>query len=236
MPTDPLLPAGSRYGPRGGWRGAAAPPRHALRFVREPSQAASCAESQHWGCGGRSSSLRRRPRPATSSARSRLAPGSVIEPTDVALVPIHLPPEVSVTVFGNGDDVVGNLVVGAVHAGQLLTRGDVGSPGFASDRREGYAISVELDRSRALNGLLTAGEQVDVVATDHVPPTGAAVVATGAFVLDVDGLSDTEHLSNTITVTLQVPDRVAAVSVAAAADAGVITLIRAWGASNPVGS
>ena len=235
MPTDPLLPAGRDAVPAAAGASRRAAPARASIRPRAIAGGILCgvAALGLWWAFEQSAAA---PETSYFVARSRLAPGSVIEPTDVALVPIHLPPEVSVTVFGNGDDVVGNLVVGAVHAGQLLTRGDVGSPGFASDRREGYAISVELDRSRALNGLLTAGEQVDVVATDHVPPTGAAVVATGAFVLDVDGLSDTEHLSNTITVTLQVPDRVAAVSVAAAADAGVITLIRAWGASNPVGS
>ncbi|WP_423922068.1 SAF domain-containing protein [Candidatus Poriferisodalis sp.] len=235
MPTDSLLPTGREAVPAASRASRRAAPAHASIRPRVIAGCILCGAAALglWWAFEQSAAA---PETSYFVARNRLAPGSVIEPTDVALVPIQLPPEVSATVFGDGDDVVGNLVVGAVHAGQLLTRGDVGSLGFASDRREGYAISVELDRSRALNGLLTAGEQVDVVATDRVPPNGAAVVATGALVLDVDGLSGTEHLSNTITVTLQVSERVAAVSVAAAADAGAITLIRAWGASNPVGS
>lgn len=176
--------------------------------------------------------------PATSYvvARTRLAPGRVIEPADVALVAIRLPAEVEATVFGDGDDVVGNLVVEAVHAGELLTRGDVGSRRSTAGPDAGYAISVELDRPGALNGLIAVGEQVDVVVTGHnladaAGPDTAGLAAADAVVLDVDGLSGTEHPSDTVTVTLQVPDRAAAISVAAAADAGTITLIRPWGGS-----
>lgn len=167
-------------------------------------------------------------------ARTRLAPGKVIETADVALVSIRLPAEVSATVFGDGDDVVGNLVVEAIHAGELLARGDIGSPQPGTGGEAGYAISVELDRPGALNGLISAGERVDVVVTDRNLPEAAGVVAADALVLDVDDLSDNERLSDTITVTLQVHDRAAAVSVAAAADVSAITLIRAWGASPQV--
>ena len=179
-------------------------------------------------------------------ARTRLAPGRVIESADVALVSIHLPAEVSATVFDDGDDVVGSLVVEAIHTGELLTRGDIGSQQSTSGRDAGYAISVELDRPGALNGLIAAGDRVDVIAADRsVPnaagpgtagPNTAGIVAADALILDVDDLSGTEHRSETITVTLQVSDRAAAVSVAAAADVGAIALIRAWGALPPVSS
>lgn len=174
-------------------------------------------------------------------ARTRLAPGRVIESADVALVSIHLPAEISATVFDDGDDVVGSLVVEAIHAGELLTRGDIGSQQSTSGRDAGYAISVELDRPGALNGLIAAGDRVDVIATDRSVPNAAGpgtagIVAADALILDVDDLSSTEHRSETITVTLQVSDRAAAVSVAAAADVGAIALIRAWGSLPPVSS
>jgi len=171
-------------------------------------------------------------------ARARLAPGKVIEPADVALVSIRLPAEIEATVFGEGDgnDVVGSVVLEAVHAGELLTRGDIGSRRSTAGRDAGYAVAVELDRPAALNGLVAAGERVDVVVTDRNLADGAdpdtpGLVAADAVVLDVDDDAGTEHLSDTITVTLQVHDRSAAVSVAAAADAGAITLIRPWGTS-----
>ena len=173
-------------------------------------------------------------------ARTRLAPGKVIEPADVALVSIRLPAEIEATVFGEGDgnDVVGSVVLEAIHAGELLTRGDIGSRRSTAGRDAGYAVAVELDRPAALNGLIAAGERVDVVVTDRNLADGAdpdtpGLVAADALVLDVDD-AGTGQLSGTVTVTLQVHDRSAAVSVAAAADAGSITLIRPWGASPQV--
>ncbi|WP_419915519.1 SAF domain-containing protein [Candidatus Poriferisodalis sp.] len=171
-------------------------------------------------------------------ARTRLAPGRVIEPADVALVSIRLPAEIEATVFGEGDgnDVVGSVVLEAIHAGELLARGDVGSRRSTAGRDAGYAVAVELDRPGALNGLIAAGDRVDAVVTDRslAVTTGSqapGLVAAGAIVLDVDDLAGTGQLSDTITVTLQVRDRAAAVALAAGADAGAITLIRPWGAS-----
>lgn len=177
-------------------------------------------------------------------ARTRLAPGRVIKSADVALVSIRLPAEVSATVFGHGDGVVGGLVVDAIHAGELLTRGDIGSHQSIRDRDAGYAIAIELDRPRALNGLIAAGDRVDVISTDRSLPDAAgpategtaSLAAADALVLDVDDVLGVEHLSDTITVTLQVHDRAAAVSVAAAADVGAITLIRPWEALPRVSS
>ncbi len=108
-------------------------------------------------------------------ARARLAPGKVIEAADVALVSIRLPAEIEATVFGEGDgsDVVGSVVLEAVHAGELLTRGDIGSRRSTAGRDAGYAVAVELDRPAALNGLIAAGERVDVAVTDRNLADGA---------------------------------------------------------------
>lgn len=174
-------------------------------------------------------------------ARTRLAPGRVIEPADVALVSIRLPAEIEATVFGEGDgnDVVGSVVLEAIHAGELLARGDVGPRRSTAGRDAGYAVAVELDRPGALNGLIAAGERVDVVVTGRnlvasVASHASGLVAADALVLDVDDFAGAGQPSGTVTVTLQVHDRAAAVSVAAAADAGAITLIRPWGASPQV--
>ena len=174
-------------------------------------------------------------------ARTRLAPGRVIEPADVALVSIRLPAEIEATVFGegDGDDVVGSVVLEAIHAGELLARGDVGPRRSTAGRDAGYAVAVELDRPGALNGLIAAGERVDVVVTgSNLVATAAShassLVAGDALVLDVDDFAGAGQPSGTVTVTLQVHDRAAAVSVATAADAGSITLIRPWGASPQV--
>lgn len=175
-------------------------------------------------------------------ARTRLAPGRVIEPADVAWVSIRLPAEVEATVFGesDGNDVVGSLVLEAIHAGELLARGDIGSRRSIAGEDAGYAVAVELDRPGALNGLIAAGERVDVVVTDRslaatADPHTPGLVTADALVLDVDDLAGAPQPSDTVTVTLKVRDRAAAVEVAAAADAGAITLIRPWGTSTQVG-
>ncbi len=175
-------------------------------------------------------------------ARTRLAPGRVIESADVALVSIRLPAEIDATVFGesDGNDVVGSVVLEAIHPGELLTRGDVGSRRSTAGRDSGYAVAVELDRPGALNGLIAVGERVDIIVTgrvlaDSAGPDTPGLVVADALVLDVDDGAGTGQPSGTVTVTLQVRDRSAAVSVAGAADAGAITLIRPWGTS-PQGS
>ena len=229
MPADPLSPAERRSLPPAAPASRAVGARSALR-PRLVAGGVLCgvAALGLWWAFEQSAAA---PETSYAVARTRLAPGRVIEPADVALVPIRLPAEVDATVFGGGDEVVGSLVIEAVHAGELLTRGDIGPRTAAAGLDAGYAISVELDRPGALNGLITAGERVDVVVTDRSRPDAAAVAAAGALVLDVDGLSGTAHPSDTVTVTLQVRDRAAAVAVAAAADVGAITLIRPWGAS-----
>ena len=135
--------------------------------------------------------------------------------------------------------MVGSVVLEAIHAGELLARGDVGPRRSTAGRDAGYAVAVELDRPGALNGLIAAGERVDVVVTgSNLVATAAShassLVAADALVLDVDDFAGAGQPSGTVTVTLQVHDRAAAVSVAAAADAGSITLIRPWGASPQV--
>lgn len=169
------------------------------------------------------------PETSFAIARTQLAPGVIVESDDIALVPIRLPAEVAATVFDHHDDVVGGLVVSAVHPGQLLARGDVTSPHLARRSQGGYAIAIELDRPRALNGLLAPGERVDVVATGNPGSLETMVVTSDATVLDIDDRSDERHPAATVTVTLQVPDLAVATKLAAAADAAAVTLIRTWG-------
>ena len=229
MPPDPLLPTDGRSRPLGSAAARHAGSARAPLRPRLITGGALCSVAA-LGLWWAFEQAAAEPETRFAVARTRLAPGRVIEAADVAMVSIRLPAEVEATVFGDGDDVVGSLVVEAVHAGELLTQGDIGAPQPVAGRDGSYAISVELDRPQALNGLLAVGERVDVVVSGHLRTDGAAVVASDTLVLDVDDPSGAEHVSDTVVVTLQVPDRAGAVSVAAAADAGAITLIRAWGA------
>jgi hypothetical protein len=90
-------------------------------------------------------------------------------------------------------------------------------------------MSFPIDRSRALDGELVAGDTVDVVAADA--RTGEArYVATGAEVLRVAGTSrGALGGDDTMTVTLAVdPDT--ALTIATALHGNDLTLVRATGA------
>lgn len=227
MPADPLLPADHRSIPPGAPARRSPGPSHSARRQRAVVGSALCAVTALglWWAFERSAAT-----PDTSYvvARTRLAPGRVIEPGDVALVSIRLPAEVEATVFGVGGEVIGHVVTDAADAGELLTRGDVRARHAVPGRDAGFAVAVEMHRPQALNGLLAAGEQVDVVDLGSPGAAAASVVAAEALVLDVGDLSGAEHVADTITVTLHVRDRATAVAVAAASDAGALTLIRPW--------
>ena len=228
MSQEPLLAAGHRTGMHAGEpRSGASATRRAIRMrVVAGTTLCSVAALGLWWAFEESAA---EPETYFAIARTQLAPGVIVDADDIALVPIRLPAEVSATVFDSHDDLIGGLVVSTVHPGQLLARSNVTSPHLALRRQGGYAVAVELDRPRALNGLLAPGERVDVVATGRSGSISAMVVASDARVLDVDDRSAERHPAASVTVTLQVPDLAVATELAAAADAGAITLIRTWG-------
>ncbi len=232
MPPDPLLPTDHRGLPPpsvAGHRSRSAPPWARPQVIVGSVLCGAAALGLWWTFEQTAAE------PTTSYvvARTRLAPGKVIEATDVAMVPMHLPAEVAASVFSEGDSVVGNVVVQAIHAGEIVTQGDIGSRQAVTDRVAGYAISIELNRPAALNGLISAGERVDVVVTNADLADGHLLGAADALILDVDDRFGSERLSGAITVTLQVQDRATAMSLASAAEFNAVTLIRPWGMPPP---
>ena len=161
-------------------------------------------------------------------ARSPLIPGNAVETGDIGSIPIRLPDEVAATAVSERAEVLGGVVVRAVHVGELLSSDDVVQPDVAATRLRGYTIAVELDRARALNGSLVPGERVDVIAIDRDDPGGGSVIAPGAAVFAVAGASDVGALSGALTVTLHVAKVSEATAVAAAADENALTLARVW--------
>lgn len=161
-------------------------------------------------------------------ARAKLVPGQVVGAADIDAVSMRLPTEVARTVFEDPRTPLGTVVVAAVRAGELLTRGDVVESPAATTRLSGYSIAVELERARALNGVLAAGEYVDIFATDRGSPGDGIVVADGALVLDVATALSGSIAGGTLTVTLLVDDLEEAGAVVAAADEGAITLVKVW--------
>ncbi len=161
-------------------------------------------------------------------ARSPLIPGSAVEPGDIGPIPIRLPDEIAATAVSESAEVLGGIVVRAVHVGELLASTDVVGPDVAATRLRGFTLAVELDRARALNGNLVPGERVDVIAIDRDAPGGGSVIASDAAIFDVAEAGGVSTLGGALTVTLHVAKVSEATAVAAAADENALILARVW--------
>ena len=91
-----------------------------------------------------------------------VAPGHRLAASDLALVPMDLPPAQAATAYQDEGSLVGAVASGALTADSIVTRADVRtSPGYVAAAEFSFA----LDASHALGGSVQAGEFVDVVAT-----------------------------------------------------------------------
>jgi Flp pilus assembly protein CpaB len=152
-----------------------------------------------------------------------------VSDADVRVARVHADGGVLGTLFG-ADDVAGvrgHVVTDNVRAGELLARGSVRAVDAGAAAR---VMSFPLPSARAVGGKLASGDRVDVVAVEH-DSWRAGYVLTDASVVAVDG-HDSGPLggsSDDITVSLVVdPD--GAARLAAALEAGTVTLVRATGA------
>jgi Flp pilus assembly protein CpaB len=158
-----------------------------------------------------------------------LRAGAVVGTGDLGTARVRAGSATMATLFGASDlrSLRGRVIVGPVADGAPLLRSSLRPPGRPDARR---TMSFPLPRSRALGGRLVPGDRVDVVAVDR-EARRAAYAVTGAEVVAMDG-GDAGTLgggSDEITVTLTVTPPVAT-RIAAALDAGSVTLVRATGA------
>jgi Flp pilus assembly protein CpaB len=163
-------------------------------------------------------------------ASGDLAPGTVVRAADVRAVRIGADARVLETLVRARDAtrVVGRVVVHRVSAGAFLAAADTQARTAGSASR---SMSFALDRSRALDGRLAAGDRVDIVALDTRTGT-AEYVATNLEVLRVDGASGHGPLgvSDSVTITIAV-DADVALRVATALHGHDLTLVRSTGSS-----
>ncbi|MGH9031634.1 MAG: Flp pilus assembly protein CpaB [Acidimicrobiia bacterium] len=129
------------------------------------------------------------------------------------------------------DDVArldGAVTVEAVEAGELVSRTAVRPPAAPSGLR---AVSIPIDRARAVNGQLVRGDRVDVLLAAE---SEVAIVVAGAEVLDVSdpaGGTALGSVEEQFTVTLAVDARGAQLLTAAITD-GDLLLARSTGAES----
>ena len=129
------------------------------------------------------------------------------------------------------DDVArleGAIAVRAVGAGELISRSAVRPAAAPSGLR---AVSIPIDRARAVNDQLVAGDRVDVLLAAEAE---VAVVVAGAEVLDVSdpaGGAALGSVDEQFTVTLAVDARGSQLLTAAITD-GDLLLARSTGAES----
>lgn len=163
--------------------------------------------------------------PGRVVTRRAVAPGDVIGPADLELVPSDGPGG-GAHLFGSVDDVAGAVALAPLDPGDLVQRSAVrpADPEAPGD----HQVSFPVDRSGAVGGRLQLGERVDVVATygTGIDATTRRV-ARGALVVAADATDD--RLGTALVVTLAVPDPDDALRVTHAANAGAIALVRTDG-------
>jgi len=124
-------------------------------------------------------------------------------------------------------ELVGQLATRSIANGEPILESDL----LSVDNRDGLrAMSIPIEKSRAVSGQLARGDLVDIVL---VQDGVATYIATGVEVLDVPS-SDTNALgaqtgySPTVAV-----DATEALRIAAALDTGEVHIIRSTGAAIP---
>jgi Flp pilus assembly protein CpaB len=163
-------------------------------------------------------------------AGRNLASGTVVAAGDVRVARVHVPAGVRASIFGATDEreLRGQVVTGAIAAGALVPRASVRQVGARSATR---IMSFPIPRARAVDGKLVAGDRVDVIAVER-NSARAGYVLTDAEVAAAAGHDDGPlgGSGDDVTVSLAV-DPQSAPRLAAALDAGTVTLVRATGAA-----
>jgi Flp pilus assembly protein CpaB len=119
-------------------------------------------------------------------------------------------------------------VTTTIRAGALVTQGDVRDVGAQAARR---VMSFPLPRARAVGGKLVAGDRVDVIAVErNTARSGYVLTDAEVVAVDTHESGPLAGGSDDVTVTLAVGSTTAP-RLAAALDAGTVTLVRSTGAA-----
>jgi Flp pilus assembly protein CpaB len=152
--------------------------------------------------------------------------GTTLRASDLRTEAVDLPVAMAGRAFTDPAAVVGRITTTALANGELVQASSVVG-GDAADPR--FQLSIPVERSRALDGLLVAGEKVDVLVTYGTGNDAVTfVVVRGADVLRVDqGQRGALTANNDTIILLAVARPDDALAVTHAAQAGKITVVRA---------
>lgn len=160
-------------------------------------------------------------------AARALTPGQHLVAADLESEPMRLPQSMAGGLaFRNVSSVLGAVVVAPLRSGELLQAGDIVS---STGGRESREISIPIDASRALDGELSPGDRVDVLAT-YGSGVGAATMAVAKNTTVVSVSRSTSlGASAGLIVTLSIATPSEVLAVANAVDAGEVILARSTG-------
>jgi Flp pilus assembly protein CpaB len=114
--------------------------------------------------------------------------GTVLEAADLGTVAIDLPAGTTAVDADDADRVVGSVARQDLHEMDLLRPSDTGAAA-ATPEPGAVVVPVQVERTRALDGVVHAGNRVDVLATDP-DGNGTRLLARDVLVVAVDGEDD----------------------------------------------
>lgn len=160
--------------------------------------------------------------------------GTTLRDADLRTSAVDLPEDLAARSFTDPSALVGRVLTTTLASGELIQASSVVG-GSAADPR--LQLSLPIEKARALDGLLVAGETVDVLVTYGSGSDGATfVVVRSADVLRVDqgqrtGLTGTSEM----VILLAVDSTEDALALTHASQAGKITLVRSTAAGSTSG-
>jgi Flp pilus assembly protein CpaB len=166
-------------------------------------------------------------------ARHTLTVGQRVTSADLATAPMVLSPTIgSQLAFRDPARLVGALVVGPVHSGELIQASSVVAGTNATGDRQ---LSFPIAAARAVDGTLQVGDLVDVLVTygSGADATTVAVVRQARVVARSDAATTLDPAGGASeTITLGLARSADSLAVAHAVDAGQVMLVRSTGAGS----
>jgi len=154
-------------------------------------------------------------------ASRAIDPGERIEASDLTVAAIELPPELATHAFTDASALVGTVVLGPMTPGELIQAGAIANAALSP-----FEVAVSLDGDRALDGRLTPGEHVAVLATYGSGPDAETLTVASSALIERVSKPTGLAVGTADIVTLGLPAEADAQAVVHAARAGELTLVR----------
>lgn len=159
-------------------------------------------------------------------ARTAIPIGHELGPDDLETVRAELPDRLLGHTYGAVDDAVGSIALAPLVPGELLQGSQVAPADDPTGR--GPVFSFPIERDRAVDGQLRAGEHIDVLATYGSGSDAYTVVLARGATVDAisDGGGSGLGASGTVTLTVGVESEDAVLDLAHAAQVASLTVVR----------